>query len=438
MARGSGSRTALMLAAGGGKPRALKELLEAVRYSNAIDRGEMLEASDDDGRTALMHAAYAPHLECAVLLREAGASETAKCERGKTARAYAEAAKNAPGKRAEAQRVVDLFDGKYDEEEEEEEEEEDVPDDGLTSTQRSKLKKKMLLEKEGKGAVKAGGAKKDKEEDGGVAGDDQAAADGGADAAAPAAPAAEPVWDEVAEALSTGKKEISCVRDADDALPVDPALWRCTAANRLVLQCGLRGDGGVLAGMATLSSLTTLVLSDNALEGLPGAALKELKALKTLECENNALTCFPDETRKLKSLEVLRCGRNKLASLAPLSKLTNLVVLDASFNSLAAMDMDLTNKGRLQTLALKGNKLESLPEEMGSLEALAALNVSDNQLKALPASMGGLGKKLKEVTCDGNPFEDPKLRKLVGGKIKDLLNYCQKLGGGKKGKGKKK
>ena len=59
MARGSGSRTALMLAAGGGKPRALKELLEAVRYSNAIDRGEMLEASDDAGRTALMHAAQA-------------------------------------------------------------------------------------------------------------------------------------------------------------------------------------------------------------------------------------------------------------------------------------------------------------------------------------------------------------------------------------------
>ena len=201
-------------------------------------------------------------------------------------------------------------------------------------------------------------------------------------------------------------------------------------------QCGLAGDGSALAGIAALTGLTTLVLSGNALTGIP-AAIGKLKALKTFECEANGLTTLPDEMKKLKALEVLRLQRNKLASLASLSKLTNLVVLDASFNALATLDFDLSNKTRLGTLLLKGNELTELPEDAGDLEALQSLNVSDNKLTELPASMGGLEKKLKEIVCDGNEFADPKLRKLVGGKVKDILKYLQKAGSGK-GKGKKK
>ena len=42
---------------------------------------------------------------------------------------------------------------------------------------------------------------------------------------------------------------------------------------------------------------------------------------------------------------------------------------------------------------------------------------------------------MKTLMIEDNPFTDPKLRKLVGKSVKDILNYVRKQGGGK---GKKK
>ena len=234
-----------MLAAAG-KPRALRELLEAVRYSSAIDRREMLDARDDDGRTALMVAANVGAFECVELLREAGADVGAKDERGRDARYYAAAKVAAPGARSQAARaeekkVVDLLDGKLDEESEEEEQEEDVPDDGLTSTQRNKLKKKLLREQENKGAAAAEAQKK--AASGGDNGGDEGTEGDAAEEDAPKEPPAEPKWEEIAQALASGKKEIKCLRagdvEDDEGVPAgqcDAALWRCTSANRVELK----------------------------------------------------------------------------------------------------------------------------------------------------------------------------------------------------------
>ena len=84
---------------------------------------------------------------------------------------------------------------------------------------------------------------------------------------------------------------------ASDAGAVDPALWRCTHINSLVLKMGPLLTALPEQGPEQLKGLRTLILSHNGLTGLP-ACLCTLP-LRVLEAERNAIAALPDNFLKL-------------------------------------------------------------------------------------------------------------------------------------------
>eukprot|EP00929_Paragymnodinium_shiwhaense_P002617 TRINITY_DN10291_c0_g1_i1.p1 TRINITY_DN10291_c0_g1~~TRINITY_DN10291_c0_g1_i1.p1 ORF type:complete len:545 (-),score=186.19 TRINITY_DN10291_c0_g1_i1:113-1747(-) len=441
--------TPIMLAASLGKAKAMYALLDVVRKMRERSaRSEALDAVDEEGRTALILAAAAGKLECAEMLREAGANLNIRDEKGYTARAWAEWSGN--------QDMVDVIDGKKIEED-------DGPDsaaesdggfEGETSTQRSRRKKKEMAGA-GAGALTCG-ARREKRE-----GKD----DDGASAAVAVDKNAKPVLEEVEKALQAAAEEqkksgyvkelsISLVRKEKSQAPglvegqLDPALWRCGPCVR---HLEVRWSPGLAAGsldlVGALGRLLHLIVQDSGLPALP-EAIGTLKELRSLEVDGNALTDFPASLAKVTTLESLSAVRNKLTSkclqkLAPIEKLAS-VKLDQNAIS-DVEDLDLHKKPHLVTLSLAQNSLTELPEDCwGDLAMLQHLNVSGNKIKELPCEMGVMKeKKFTQLMLDDNPWKDGKIRTMIENSAvlsNTVLVYLRKMKpkGNKRGGGKKK
>ena len=97
--------------------------------------------------------------------------------------------------------------------------------------------------------------------------------------------------------------------------------------------------------VSRLSSLKTLILSNNALVSLP-AAIGSLKQLKVLEAEHNKIAELPAELAECKALENLRLAHNSLTSLSALASSSELVTLVVDGNALTSLD-DLNLEARM-------------------------------------------------------------------------------------------
>ena len=429
--------TAIMICAAGNLHKALRMLVDHCRKTREREQMDLADGAGD-GRTALMMAANNGHKEACQELLDAGCNFKLKCERGMTAADYAAkkgfhelaARINRGGESSEED--TDDEDDAYDS---------DAPE-GETATQRSKRKKRELEAKERRGATDTAAA----------AAAARAAAAEAAEAAAAAAAASrpEPVWSEIEKAIDGDLKELALeapLPPVPDGAEVDPALWWAASVNNLKLAMGpaltrLPDDVSRLAG------LKTLIISNNALTALP-AAIGKLTQLKVLEAENNAISTLPDEIANCGALENLRLANNAVESVAPLAGCNTLVtlVIDGNKGLTSLDELDLASKERLVTLSAKRCSVEAVPEDIGKCGLLAEVFLTDNNIGDLPMAMGELKeKKVRALEFDGNPLNDPKIKKMIGKSsnlVKELLVYVRKNsakpgGGGKGGKGGKK
>ena len=429
--------TAIMICAAGNLHKALRMLVDHCRKTREREQMDLADGAGD-GRTALMMAANNGHKEACQELLDAGCNFKLKCERGMTAADYAAkkgfhelaARINRGGESSEED--TDDEDDAYDS---------DAPE-GETATQRSKRKKRELEAKERRGATDTAAA---------AAGARAAAAEAAeAAAAAAAASRPEPVWSEIEKAIDGDLKELALeapLPPVPDGAEVDPALWWAASVNNLKLAMGpaltrLPDDVSRLAG------LKTLIISNNALTALP-AAIGKLTQLKVLEAENNAISTLPDEIANCGALENLRLANNAVESVAPLAGCNTLVtlVIDGNKGLTSLDELDLASKERLVTLSAKRCSVEAVPEDIGKCGLLAEVFLTDNNIGDLPMAMGELKeKKVRTLEFDGNPLNDPKIKKMIGKSsnlVKELLVYVRKNGakpggGGKGGKGGKK
>ena len=433
--------TAIMICAQGNLHKALRMLCDFVRRAREKELMDLTDG-DGEGRTALMMAAHNGHVEACQELLDAGCNYRAKCRKGKTAADYA----RGNGHDELAARI----DRGGESEEEDTDDDDDVDPDapeGETATQRSKRKKKELEALERRGGDS--GDKKQQEAT-------RKKAEREAERLEAEANRPTPCWPEVEKAIAGDLKELALEDDGGDlalaAVPtgeeVDPATWWAISVNNLKIS--MRAKLTVLpAAVARLSGLRTLILSDNSLTSLPGE-IGELSQLRVLEAERNQIASIPDEIANCKNLENVRVGYNKITDLSALADCDNLVTLVVDGNALDSLEsLNLQKKQRLVTLSAKKNGIESVPADLGKCQLLAEIFLNDNKIGDLPMSMGELKeKKVRAIELDGNPLNDPKVKKMMGKSanlVKELLVYVRKNGvkeggggkGGKGGKGKK-
>ena len=434
--------TSIMIAAAGNLHKVLRMLVDHTRKTREREQMDLKDGAGD-GRTALMMAAAHGHEEACQELLDAGCNFRLKCDRGMTAAEYAARA----GHAALAARIT--RGGESSEEDTDDEDDVVDPDapEGETATQRSKRKKKELEAKERRGG----------------AGDEHAAQEAARRAAAEAEAIAaavlekerpKPVWEEVKKAIDSDAKELTLegAREEKGALPsgeeIDPAAWWATATNNLKISLGMTR---VPAEISRLSGLKTLILSNNALTSLP-ESIGELRQLKVLEVEDNRLAQLPATLKNCGALENLRLANNALTdsacgALAGCAALVTLV-LDGNPGLSDLSGLEFEAKERLVTFSAKRCSVGSVPESIGKCSLLAEIFLSDNRIGDLPMALGELKeKKVRALDFDGNPLNDPKVKKMISKSanlVKELLVYVRKNGvrgggggGGKGGKGKK-
>ncbi len=102
------------------------------------------------------------------------------------------------------------------------------------------------------------------------------------------------------------------------------------------------------------TSITTLNLSNNKLEGSLQAEIRHLENLVTLDLSNNKFTGVPAEVGQLKKLEVLNLSNNLLTGLPnELGNLSNLKLLDLSGNVYSEADLAIIRKNLPATTVIK-------------------------------------------------------------------------------------
>jgi len=416
--------TAIIVAAGAGKVRSLQVFLRFVREQRDTSyRREALDATDEDGRSALMLAVEGGHLECVQELREGGASLSLRDVEGHSAHDYARA--------RHRQDLLDALDGKEqtDDSTVDSATESEGGFEGETSTQRSRRKKRERAQlgftPAARRAAELAGAQVSD-----PTGDDTIRE-------SPVARAGVvPVMPEVAAALQSCSHELTLSRIERPAGitqgELDPALWLCGSLNRLEVcwQPGLAV--GSLGNIGALSKLLTLIVRNSCLPELP-EALGDLRDLKSLEVDGNELCALPHSIGQLSALESLSANRNKIQSARQLAPLVNLVSLALSHNHLRDLDaLDLSHKPRLASLTISHNELIELPDSIGDLAMLQHLDVSANLIAALPLGMSRMKeKKLTELVLHDNPFKDGKIRSMIERSAvlsKDVLTYLRKQG----------
>jgi hypothetical protein len=131
-----------------------------------------------------------------------------------------------------------------------------------------------------------------------------------------------------------------------------------------------------------------LYLSDMHFDTLP-PEIGDIRYLKALHLDRNALRSLPHEIEKLLDLEELTAGGNKLVTLPDGLRLTHLRNLDLSSNQIQALpvNVDLT---ALETVNLEHNQIRALPPDFKYLRRLVSLYMSDNRLESLPSPIDEL------------------------------------------------
>lgn len=463
--RDDAGNTALHIAALSNASKAMRILCDYCRKNDCKEELD-LRTGDENKLTALMIAAKVGSIECCKELLYAGCDKNLKCERGYKAEQYARRNKN--------ERLAKIIiSGGEDEEEDIDEIEEDgnVSDDapeGETSTQRSRRKKRemKLLDEERFGTLSISGGSgtetKTATETGNAETEKDVEEDDFDEEKA--------IWSEVKTTLKSMKsvtsstKELYVKRELAPGQCIDPMLWKCTSLNLLSLHVTRTNggdkdvDGGgdddsgevdnsscsgipvVPDGILSLTSLLTLILSDNQIETLP-ENFGHLSQLRCLEMNNNKVKELPSSFKNLTSLLTINLNNNKLTSIGALAKLENITSLQADSNQLTSIDdLNLKNKQRLETLSLSDNSLSTIPDDIMYCKQLKKLVLLDNKnLRAIPSTLWNI-KKLQSIRINSN-IDDNKINKMLKKHakdgddavlIKELIPYLKKMSGSKK------
>eukprot|EP01132_Coremiostelium_polycephalum_P001564 gene1564-1983_t len=147
-------------------------------------------------------------------------------------------------------------------------------------------------------------------------------------------------------------------------------------------------------------------INDKSLVDFP-IGLAQLKLLKVISLSRNKISKI-DGISGVVLLEDLDLSQNCLQSLPgqlprEIGLVSNLTILNLSFNQLTALPVEIGKLGNLTKLILNNNKIQSLPSDIGKLVQLVQLDLAENELRTLPTQIGGL-KALTKLYLDNNDF----------------------------------
>ncbi|XP_067407210.1 vasorin [Emydura macquarii macquarii] len=151
-----------------------------------------------------------------------------------------------------------------------------------------------------------------------------------------------------------------------------------------------------------LANLINLDLSSNQLCEITNETFHGLRLLERLYLDRNRIQhIHPAAFDTLENLLELKLQNNQLHSVPPLN-LPKLLLLDVSWNSIAAIEADAFHAVNIESLKIAGLGLSSLDEELfQTLSNLHELDVSDNSLDRVPQVLQGL-RGLTKLSLAGN------------------------------------
>lgn len=146
--------------------------------------------------------------------------------------------------------------------------------------------------------------------------------------------------------------------------------------------------------------LYELHLSDNQLKSIP-SSIKKLENLKDIDFSKNEIKSLPKAMEQLKGLENVNLSHNQLQDISALFPSMYYVKnLNVSFNQLTNINQ-INELKTAKIIDLSNNQIEEIPAEIHHLKSLKMLDLSNNKIKALPKTITGLNK-LEELNLENN------------------------------------
>ena len=154
-------------------------------------------------------------------------------------------------------------------------------------------------------------------------------------------------------------------------------------------KCGMSALPFAIGGGIQLTKTQIDIYNSMNFDGGPLITLPEsigkLKSLQILSLGDNRLTTLPESIGKLKSLRILNLGGNQLTTLPEsLGNLDALEMLLLNNIKLSTLPESIEKLSSLEELDLGENKFSTLPKSISKIPSLKILNIKDNQLSTLP------------------------------------------------------
>ena len=139
----------------------------------------------------------------------------------------------------------------------------------------------------------------------------------------------------------------------------------------------------------------------NKLSEFPDAVL-QLTNLKILNLSWNQITSIPEAIGQLSNLKQLKLSGNQITSIPEaLEQLSNLTRLDLHKNQITSIPEALTQLSNLTELSLGSNQITSIPEALGQLSNLTQLSLGINQITSIPEALRQLSN-LTQLNLNNN------------------------------------
>ena len=168
--------------------------------------------------------------------------------------------------------------------------------------------------------------------------------------------------------------------------------------------------------VATLTSLTSLVLLRNRIAALP-ATFGNLLRLEILELASNRLELLPATFGNLTRLKKLNLECNRLRRIPETLSRMECVSFNLNSNALLTLPHCLASMPYLEAISCNDNQLKYLPAGIGDSKTITAIHACNNRLMELPDLIGSL-TSLKNLWLDYNnitalPMSFHKLTNLI-------------------------
>ena len=130
------------------------------------------------------------------------------------------------------------------------------------------------------------------------------------------------------------------------------------------------------------NSGTTLDISNQGITKLDPSVYGKTTTTQLI-LSNNSLSTLPSEMGKMTNLTILKLDHNLLEGslIGEIRQVTQLRVLDASYNNMTGVPAEIGQLSKLESLNLSNNKITALPNEIKNLQNnLKLLDLTGNDL----------------------------------------------------------